>query len=115
MTSVDCSKQPPVAITTVRDVSEALHQVVDPEIGIDVVDLGLIYGLRVDERNVAWIDMTLTSAACPLTDVIEAQTYDALSGVVADFHIEWVWLPVWSPQSISDDGREQMRALGMSV
>lgn len=115
MTSVASTDQSPGPITSVHDVSEALHHVVDPEIGIDVVDLGLIYGLRVDERNVAWIDMTLTSAACPLTDVIEAQTYDALAGVVADFHIEWVWLPVWSPQSISEDGREQMRALGMSV
>lgn len=96
-------------------VMEALHQVVDPEIGIDVVDLGLIYAVRVDEDDVAWIDMTLTSAACPLTDVIEAQTYDALSGVVTDFHIEWVWLPPWSPDRISADGKEQMRALGMNV
>lgn len=96
-------------------VRTALHQVIDPEIGIDVVDLGLIYGVRVDSEDVAWIDMTLTSAACPLTDVIEAQTYDALSGVVADFHIEWVWMPPWSPQRITPDGREQMRAMGMSV
>lgn len=96
-------------------VLDALHAVVDPEIGIDVVDLGLIYGVRVDAEDIAWIDMTLTSAACPLTDVIEAQTYDALRDVVADFHIEWVWVPPWSPERITPDGREQMRALGMSV
>ena len=50
-----------------------LKDVVDPELGINVVDLGLVYGIHVDDENVATIDMTLTSAACPLTDVIEDQ------------------------------------------
>ena len=60
------------------DVEEALKDVVDPELGINVVDLGLIYGIHVDEENVATVDMTLTSAACPLTDVIEDQAREAL-------------------------------------
>ena len=60
------------------DVEEALKDVVDPELGINVVDLGLIYGIHVDDENVATIDMTLTSAACPLTDVIEDQARAAL-------------------------------------
>ena len=60
--------------TTAEDVTEAMHDVVDPELGINVVDLGLVYGVTIDEDNVAVIDMTLTSAACPLTDVIEDQT-----------------------------------------
>ncbi|MHB8341340.1 MAG: metal-sulfur cluster assembly factor [Mycobacteriales bacterium] len=115
MTDVDGPVAASASLAGTDDVLGALHQVVDPEIGIDVVDLGLIYSVRVDPDNVAWIDMTLTSAACPLTDVIEAQTYDALSGLVADFHIEWVWMPPWSPERISEDGKEQMRALGMSV
>ena len=51
-----------------------MKDVVDPELGINVVDLGLVYGIHVDEDNVATLDMTLTSAACPLTDVIEDQT-----------------------------------------
>ncbi|HZV26575.1 MAG TPA: iron-sulfur cluster assembly protein, partial [Acidothermaceae bacterium] len=55
---------------TVDDVKEALYDVVDPELGINVVDLGLIYDLALDDQGVATIDMTLTSAACPLTDVI---------------------------------------------
>src|SRR5690606_742615 len=59
------------------EVREALLDVVDPELGIDVVNLGLIYGVHVDESNVATIDMTLTSAACPLTDVIEDQAKSA--------------------------------------
>jgi hypothetical protein len=57
----------------VADVEEALRDVVDPELGINVVDLGLIYGVTVDQHSHVIIDMTLTSAACPLTDVIEDQ------------------------------------------
>ena len=56
-----------------EDLEEAMRDVVDPELGVNVVDLGLVYGIDVDESNVAILDMTLTSAACPLTDVIEDQ------------------------------------------
>ena len=63
-----------------EDVEEAMRDVVDPELGVNVVDLGLVYGLDVDDNNVAIIDMTLTSAACPLTDVIEDQARQALTG-----------------------------------
>ncbi|WP_432548828.1 metal-sulfur cluster assembly factor [Kineococcus sp. SYSU DK004] len=99
----------------VEEVEEALKDVVDPELGINVVDLGLIYGLSVSEDNVATIDMTLTSAACPLTDVIEDQTQQALVDVVAGHRINWVWMPPWGPEKITDDGREQLRALGFNV
>jgi metal-sulfur cluster biosynthetic enzyme len=98
-----------------EDVLEALRDVVDPELGINVVDLGLVYGVDVDAERVATIDMTLTSAACPLTDVIEDQAREALEGVVNDFRINWVWLPPWGPESITDDGREQLRALGFNI
>src|SRR3712207_9511006 len=67
-------------VAALDDVEEAMRDVVDPELGINVVDLGLVYDIRVDEENVATIDMTLTSAACPLTDVIEDQTKAALTG-----------------------------------
>ena len=97
------------------DVLEALRDVVDPELGINVVDLGLVYGVTLDTDRVATIDMTLTSAACPLTDVIEEQAHAALDGVVADFRINWVWLPPWGPDKITEDGREQLRALGFNV
>ena len=98
-----------------EDVLEALRDVVDPELGINVVDLGLVYGLDVDADRVATIDMTLTSAACPLTDVIEEQARDALDGIVADFRINWVWMPPWGPENITEDGREQLRALGFNI
>lgn len=100
---------------TVEEVTEALRDVVDPELGINVVDLGLIYGVAVDPDNIATLDMTLTSAACPLTDVIEDQTRAALDGLVEDFRINWVWMPPWGPEKITEDGREQLRALGFRL
>ena len=65
--------QPAADLAKVEDIEEAMRDVVDPELGINVVDLGLVYGIDVDEHNVAVIDMTLTSAACPLTDVIDGR------------------------------------------
>ena len=98
------------------DLEEAMRDVVDPELGINVVDLGLVYGIAVDS-GVATIDMTLTSAACPLTDVIEDQARSALvsAGLVDDVRINWVWMPPWGPEKITEDGREQLRALGFRV
>ena len=110
----------PVSKASIADIEEAMKDVVDPELGINVVDLGLVYGTFVDDENIATLDMTLTSAACPLTDVIEEQTRAALTtgpggGLVSDFRINWVWLPPWGPDKITDDGREQLRALGFNV
>ena len=99
----------------VEDVEEAMRDVIDPELGINVVDLGLVYGVHVDDGNVATLDMTLTSAASPLTDVIEDQTNSALAGLVREARINWVWMPPWGPDKITDDGREQLRALGFNV
>jgi metal-sulfur cluster biosynthetic enzyme len=101
--------------TTVEDLTEALKDVVDPELGINVVDLGLVYAVHLDSDTKAIIDMTLTSAACPLTDVIEDQTNTALEGLVNDVAINWVWMPPWGPDKITDDGRDQLRALGFNV
>ncbi|MBW0115583.1 metal-sulfur cluster assembly factor [Pseudonocardia abyssalis] len=114
--------EPPAAADTnpsVDDLEEAMRDVVDPELGINVVDLGLVYGIAATD-GVATIDMTLTSAACPLTDVIEEQTRSALTGggtggLVNDIKINWVWMPPWGPEKITEDGREQLRALGFRV
>ena len=97
------------------DVVEAMKDVVDPELGINVVDLGLLYGQQVHDDHTVTLDMTLTSAACPLTDVIEDQTRTALEPLVDDVRINWVWMPPWGPDKITDDGREQLRALGFNV
>lgn len=103
-------------LAQLADLEEAMRDVVDPELGINVVDLGLVYGMRVEEST-AVLDMTLTSAACPLTDVIEDQSRNALvrSGLVDDLKINWVWMPPWGPDKITEDGREQLRALGFTV
>jgi metal-sulfur cluster biosynthetic enzyme len=97
-------------------VEEALKDVMDPELGVNVVDLGLIYDLTWDDEATALIiSMTLTSAGCPLTDVLEEQTAQALDGVVDAFRINWVWMPPWGPEKITDDGRDMMRAIGFSI
>ena len=94
---------------------EALKEVIDPEIGVNIVDLGLIYDLKKSEDDALLIHMTLTSAGCPLTDVIEEQMGMALDGVVEAFRINWVWMPPWGPELITDDGKEQMRAIGFAI
>lgn len=114
---------PRADVPSIEDLEEAMRDVVDPELGINVVDLGLLYDIRLDDANggrVAVLDMTLTSAACPLTDVIEDQTRAALTagpggGLVSDVLINWVWMPPWGPDKITEDGREQLRALGFTV
>jgi len=99
---------------SMEDLTEAMKDVVDPELGINVVDLGLVYGLHLDGTALT-IDMTLTSAACPLTDVIEDQTNEALEGLVSSVAINWVWMPPWGLEKITEDGRDQLRALGFNV
>ena len=97
------------------EVIEALKDVIDPELGVNIVDLGLIYGLLKSEDGALLINMTLTSAGCPLTDVLEEQTGQALDGIVDAYRINWVWMPPWGPERITEDGKEQMRAIGFSI
>ncbi|NKX53873.1 metal-sulfur cluster assembly factor [Arthrobacter mobilis] len=104
-----------ISRTSLEDVEEALKDVIDPELGVNVVDLGLLYGLKYADDGALLIDMTLTTAACPLTDVIEEQTAKALEGVVDEWRLNWVWMPPWGPEKITDDGRDQMRALGFNI
>lgn len=102
-------------LATIDEVLEALKDVIDPELGINVVDLGLVYDMSVDEDNIAKLDMTLTSAACPLQDVIEDQAHQVLADITSGVVINWVWMPPWGPNKITDDGREQLRAIGFTV
>jgi len=102
-------------LATLDEVTEALKDVIDPELGINVVDLGLVYEMSINDANVAVLDMTLTSAACPLQDVIEDQARQVLADITSDVQINWVWMPPWGPNKITDDGREQLRAIGFTV
>ena len=104
----------------VGEVEEYLRDVIDPELGINVVDLGLVYDIWIEEeadKKRAVINMTLTSPACPLTDVIEEQAEQAAvgSGTVDAITLNWVWMPPWVPHMITEEGREQLRALGFAV
>ena len=104
-----------LADVDVAAIEEALRDVIDPELGINVVDLGLLYGLSIEPDGTVVLDMTLTTAASPLTDVNEEQAQQAL-GLIADkVRIQWVWLPPWGPDKITPEGREQLRALGFNV
>ena len=99
---------------TAADVREALHQVIDPELGIDVIDLGLVYGIEIDDLGRAIITMTLTTPACPLTDLIEDECASTLAGLVEEFRIDWTWNPRWTMDRITPEGRDQLAALGFN-
>ena len=90
----------------VADVEEALRDVIDPELGINVVDLGLIYGIVIDPSGEAVVDAD---------DVIEEQAQQAVDGMLNGLRINWVWMPPWGPDKITDSGKEQLRAIGFNV
>lgn len=112
---VDLGEPTPSALPTEDEVLEAMKDVVDPELMVNVVDLGLVYGVQLDDQANATIDMTLTSPTCPLTDKIEYDTKYVLDGLVNSVTINWVWLPPWTLEMISEDGREQLRAIGYNL
>jgi metal-sulfur cluster biosynthetic enzyme len=105
----------PQTRATVEDVTEAMKDVVDPELMVNVVDLGLVYGIHLDDEMNATIDMTLTSPTCPLTDRLEYDTELALEGLVKSVTINWVWLPPWSLENITPEGVDQLRSVGYNV
>lgn len=93
---------------------EAMHQVEDPEIGINVVDLGLLYGVNQDDAGNVVLDMTLTSMGCPLTEKIIEDTRNALMPLegVTSVEVNWVWDPPWGPDSMTDEGKLMMKVMG---
>ncbi|MBK7076599.1 MAG: metal-sulfur cluster assembly factor [Myxococcales bacterium] len=88
-------------------IDAALREVIDPEIGLDVVELGLVYGVALDGADVA-VQLTMTTAACPLGEQIleDATTrLQAVSGIGV-VHVELVWEPPWSPDRMSPAAKE---------
>ena len=100
---------------TAQDIKEALHQVIDPELGIDVIDLGLVYGIEIDQLGRAIITMTLTTPACPLTELIEDECASTLAGLVEEFRIDWTWQPQWTIEKITPEGKDQLAAIGFNL
>ena len=98
-----------------EEIEEALKEVIDRELGVNIVDLGLLYGLRWDEDGTLILDLTLTTAACPLQEVIEEQVQSNLDNLVDSWRVNWVWMPPWGPERITEDGRDMMRALGFNI
>ena len=100
----------------VAAVRTALSDVIDPDLGVNIVDLGFVRAVAVEGRTAA-ITMTLTSAACPLTGVMENQIRAGLAPLrgIENFRIDWQWIPAWRPTDITDGGREELRAIGFTI
>jgi metal-sulfur cluster biosynthetic enzyme/ribosomal protein L22 len=99
-----------------RAVRDALSDVIDPDLGVNIVDLGFVRAVTVQEQT-AVITMTLTSAACPLTGILEDQIRTELAPLdgIDGFRVDWQWIPAWRPADITDSGREQLRAIGFTI
>lgn len=98
-----------------EDVLEALREVVDPELGVNVVDLGMVADIFIDDEANVVVDMVPTSPTCPMTDRIEWSAEVAVEGIVNHLTMNWLWLEVWTPERLTDDGREQLRAFGLFI
>lgn len=98
----------------VDDVLDKLYNVVDPELGINIVDLGLIYNVVFENKTVV-IDATLTSAACPFSVEIEKQVYEQFAGGEFSVKINWVFMPPWSVSKLTDEGKQMLTSAGFTV
>jgi metal-sulfur cluster biosynthetic enzyme len=93
-----------------EQIATALREVIDPEVGINILDLGLVYRVEVDLPRVT-VQMTMTTPACPLGPYLTTQVQDALGRLLpaaSDIQVDVVWEPAWSPDFISDEGRRQL-------
>lgn len=100
-----------------EEVLEALKIVKDPEIPVNVVDLGLVYDAEVMEDGNVDITMTLTSIGCPAQDIVKADAEIAVMRLagVNSVNVEFVWTPPWSAAKMTEDGKRQMRMFGFNV
>ncbi len=104
------------ATGTERQVWDALYAVEDPEMPVSIVDLGLIYGVSVEDGE-AIVEMTLTYTGCPARRMLLEDVEAAAAGAdgVGSASVELVWSPPWSVELVTDDGREALREFGLSV
>ncbi len=93
---------------TENQVLESLKQCMDPEIPISVVDMGLIYGININQDNKVDIKMTMTTRGCPLHDTLVTDVKRYVNKVpgVSGVNVEIVWEPAWTPEKMSDEGKK---------
>ena len=96
--------------TTLHQVHELLKQVIDPEIGLSIVDLGLVYELSLSEDREIKITMTLTTPGCPMSQTITANITNLLNRHLPDYtvNVDLVWFPMWEPEMITEEGQRQL-------
>ena len=96
-------------MVTEKEVMSALNEVMDPELGISLVDLGLIYGVEVNGEKVN-VKMTFTTPACPMVHYIVSSVEEAVKKVkgVGEVEVQLVWDPPWTPDKMSDAGKEKL-------
>lgn len=93
---------------TADDVREALHDVIDPEVGMNIVDLGLVYGVEVSADKLH-VDLTMTTPACPMGEMIfddAQQALEAIAPAGVEIELNLVWDPPWGPEKMSEHARE---------
>ncbi len=97
-------------MATEEEVKEALKQVYDPELGINVVDLGLVYGTDIDQEGNVHVTMTLTSPGCPIGPMVGEMVQDALAPVVGDrrVDVDIVWSPPWRPEMMTEEAKLEL-------
>ena len=91
-------------------VLDALRQVVDPELGVNIVDLGLVYGTEIRE-GVVHVKMTMTTPACPMEELLMEMVHTAILGEIPDarsVEVDLVWEPVWKPDMMSEAAKSQL-------
>lgn len=101
-------------MATEEEIRSAMKSVEDPELGVNVVDLGLLYGVDQDDEGNVILNMTLTSMGCPLTEQIQKDAELAVGPLpgVKSVQINWVWDPPWSPDAMTEEGRFLMKVMG---
>lgn len=107
--------RPVTQVPTHEDVMAALYEVVDPELAVNIVDLGMVADVFIDDDANVVVDMVPTSPTCPMTDRIEWSAQVATEGLVNHLTMNWLWLEVWTPDRLTEDGREQLRAFGLNL
>jgi metal-sulfur cluster biosynthetic enzyme len=98
------------------EIRSAMRQVEDPELGVNVVDLGLLYGVNIGEDGKVILDMTLTSMGCPLMEQILGDSRAALEPLegVTGVDVNWVWDPPWSPDAMTEEGKFLIKVMGFA-